>query len=351
MKIAIITGSAGLIGSQSVMFLSPHFHLIIGIDNNFRQYFFGKEASTQSKNTDLLNRCHNYLHKNIDIRNFNEMKKIFTEYGSDITLIIHSAAQPSHDWAAKDPITDFSVNANGTLNLLELARNYCHEAIFIYTSTNKVYGDRPNLLPIEECETRWEIDKNHPYFERGIDESMSIDNSKHSLFGVSKTAADLLAQEYGKYFGMKVGVFRCGCLTGPNHSGTELHGFLSYLIKCAVKKIPYTIHGYKGKQVRDNLHSSDLVNMFWCFYQNPRKGEVYNIGGGRHSNCSVIEALKIAEEIFGEKINYTYAETNRVGDHIWWISDISKFQQHFPSWNYSYTLEKIIEELISHYNT
>jgi len=345
MKIAIITGSAGLIGSESVDFLSSKFDKIIGIDNNLRAYFFGDNASTEWNRQHLEKTYANYLHYNSDIRNYLDMEKIFKEYSSDIKMIVHAAAQPSHDWAANEPITDFTVNANGTLNMLELTRLYCPTAVFIYTSTNKVYGDTPNFLPLVELETRWEIDKSHKYYEHGIDESMSIDNSKHSLFGASKLAADVMSQEYGRYFNMNVGVFRGGCLTGPNHSGTMLHGFLSYLMKCAISGDHYSIYGYKGKQVRDNIHSWDLVNMFWHFYQNPRQGEAYNAGGGRHSNCSMQEAIAISEKITGKKMNYSYSETNRIGDHIWYISDLSKFKSHYPAWNWKYNLEDILIQI------
>src|SRR5690606_26243257 len=259
---------------------------------------------------------------------------IFKEYSSDIKLIIHAAAQPSHDWAAKEPLTDFSVNAIGTLNLLELTRNYCPKAVFIFTSTNKVYGDTPNYLPLIEKEKRWEVDENHHFFKEGIDESMSIDQSKHSVFGASKVAADIMVQEYGKYFEINTGVFRGGCLTGPNHSGAQLHGFLAYLMKCVITGNHYTIFGYNGKQVRDNIHSYDLVNMFWHFYNNPKQGEVYNAGGSRFSNCSMLEAIDLCEKISGKKMNYSYAESNRIGDHIWYISDVSKFKSHYPDWNY-----------------
>jgi len=345
MKIAIITGSAGLIGSESVDFLSSKFDKIVGVDNNLRAYFFGENASTDWNRKHLEETYSNYVHYGADIRNFGEMEKIFKEYSSDIKLIVHTAAQPSHDWAANEPITDFTVNANGTLNMLELTRQYCPTAVFIYTSTNKVYGDTPNYLPLVELETRWEIDKSHKYFKYGIDESMSIDHSKHSLFGASKLAADVLSQEYGKYFNMNVGVFRGGCLTGPNHSGTMLHGFLSYLMKCAITGEHYTIYGYKGKQVRDNIHSWDLVNMFWQFYQKPRQGEAYNAGGGRHSNCSMQEAIAISEKITGKKMNYSYSETNRIGDHIWYISDLSKFKSHYPDWDWKYNLDDILTQI------
>jgi CDP-paratose 2-epimerase len=237
------------------------------------------------------------------------------------------------------------VNATGTLNMLEMNRQYCPEAVFIFTSTNKVYGDNPNYLPLIETDTRWEIDESHPYYKEGIDELMSIDHTKHSIFGASKLAADVLVQEYGRYFGMKTGVFRGGCLTGPNHSGAQLHGFLAYLMRCAITGQHYTIFGYKGKQVRDNIHSYDLVNMFWHFYQNPRPGEVYNAGGGRFSNCSMLEAITLCEQITGKKMNYSYSESNRIGDHIWYISDLSKFKAHYPGWTWQYGLNDILGQI------
>ncbi len=347
MNIAIITGSAGLIGSEAAVFLSSKFDKIIGIDNNLREYFFGAEASTEWNQQRLEQTISNYEHCKADIREVNDLEKIFKKYGIDIKLVIHTAAQPSHDWAANEPFTDFTVNANGTLNLLEMTRLNCPKAVFIFTSTNKVYGDTPNYLPLKELESRWEIDEHHSYFNHGIDELMSIDQCKHSLFGASKVAADILVQEYGKYFGMNMGVFRGGCLTGPNHSGAKLHGFLSYLMKCAITKEHYTIFGYKGKQVRDNIHSYDLVNMFWHFYQNPKQGEVYNAGGGRHSNCSMLEAIAMSEKITGHKMNYSYSETNRIGDHIWWISDLSKFKSHYPNWDYKFNINDILEQIHS----
>lgn len=345
MKVAIITGSAGLIGSESVHFFSNYFDKIIGIDNNMRQYFFGESASTLWNQRFLEDEISNYVHATIDIRNQDELGKLFAEYNSAIKLVIHTAAQPSHDWAANEPITDFSINANGTLCLLEMTRKFCPDATFIFTSTNKVYGDTPNNLPFVEKDRRWEISEDHPYFEEGIDENMSIDQSKHSLFGVSKVSADVMVQEYGRYFGMYTGVFRGGCLTGPNHSGAQLHGFLSYLMKCAITGDPYTIFGYKGKQVRDNIHSYDLVNMFSYFYQNPRQGEVYNAGGGRYSNCSVLEAIRICEEITNKEFNYTLSDQNRSGDHIWYISDLTKFKNHYPGWTWEYNLMDTMIEM------
>ncbi len=345
MNIALVTGSAGLIGSEAVAFFSDKFDLVVGIDNNLRQYFFGPEASTEWNRDRLQDRFANYAHRAADIRSVEQLSQIFQEFGTDIKLVLHTAAQPSHDWAAREPFTDFSVNATGTLNVLEMTRQHCPEAVFIFTSTNKVYGDNPNFLPLVETETRWEIAADHPYFENGIDEHLSIDHTKHSLFGASKVAADVLVQEYGRYFGMKTGVFRGGCLTGPNHSGAQLHGFLSYLMKCAIMGTPYTIFGYKGKQVRDNIHSYDLVNMFWHFYQNPRAGEVYNAGGGRYANCSMIEAIAVCEQISGNKLNVSYSDTNRVGDHIWYVSDLSKFKSHYPGWNWTYDLQETLVQI------
>jgi CDP-paratose 2-epimerase len=310
-----------------------------------RKYFFGEDASTSwnlQKLTEEFKK--NYTHFNIDIRDKDEINKIFKKYGHHIRLIVHTAAQPSHDWAAREPHTDFSINAVGTLNLLEATRIYSPSAVFIFTSTNKVYGDRPNALPLIEMENRWEIDSSHTY-ANGIREDMSIDQSLHSLFGASKVAADILVQEYGRYFNMYTVCFRGGCLTGPDHSAAELHGFLAYLMKCAATGKHYTVFGYKGKQVRDNIHSSDLINAFYEFQQNPRVGEVYNIGGGRFSNCSMLEAIKLCEEITGNKLHYSYNEQNRIGDHIWWISDNSKFSNHYPNWKQKYNIKDILTEI------
>lgn len=346
MSVLIVTGSAGLIGSEAVDFFAPHFDIVVGIDNNQRQHFFGEEASVKWNITRLSNQYNQYKHESVDIRDIGALRAIFNTYSSSIKLIIHAAAQPSHDWAAKEPLTDFAINAMGTANMLELTRLFCPEAVFIFTSTNKVYGDNPNLLPLVEENTRWEIDNAHPYYSKGINEEMSIDQCKHSLFGVSKLSADLMVQEYGQYFGMKTGVFRGGCLTGPNHSGTTLHGFLSYVAKCALTGEQYTIFGYKGKQVRDNIHSHDLVNMFQQFYTTPRSGEVYNAGGGRFANCSILEAIQICEQISGNKVNYIYSGENRIGDHVWYISDTSKFEEHYPSWKREYDLVTTIKEIL-----
>jgi CDP-paratose 2-epimerase len=343
--VLIVTGSAGLIGSETVIFFAQKGFTIVGIDNDMRAHFFGQEASTRWNRMQMEVRVPNYQHIEADIRDPEAMGHLFRRYGGAITGVIHTAAQPSHDWAARDPMLDFTVNANGTLVLLEMTRKYCPEAVFIFTSTNKVYGDTPNSLPLVELETRWEL-QNHPYAEHGIDEQMSIDQSKHSLFGASKVAADILVQEYGRYFGLKTGVFRGGCLTGPAHSGTELHGFLAYLAKCAVTGKPYTVLGYKGRQVRDNIHSHDLVQMLWHFFQAPLAGEVYNAGGSRHSNCSMQEAIGLCEELTGREMSIRYAQENRAGDHIWWISDVRKFRSHYPDWQYNYDIRGILEEIV-----
>lgn len=348
MDVAIVTGSNGLIGSESVRFLCQHKFKVIGIDNDMRRYFFGNDASTKWVETELVACNQEFKPYESDIRDFPEISKIFQEYGSDIKLVIHTAAQPSHDWAAKEPFTDFSINANGTLNMLEATRQYCFDAVFIFTSTNKVYGDNPNNLPLVELDTRWEIDSKHQYYKNGIDEKMSIDHCKHSIFGASKVAADVMVQEYGKYFGMKTGLIRGGCLTGPKHSAAELHGFLGYLMKCAITGTEYRIFGYKGKQVRDNIHSADLINAFWHFYNKPRCGEAYNMGGSRFSNCSMVEAINLCEKITGKKMNIKYTADNRIGDHIWWISDVSKFKNHYPEWELSRNVEDILVEIYEH---
>jgi CDP-paratose 2-epimerase len=349
MSIVLITGSAGLIGSEAVRFFSAKGFHCVGIDNDMRKVFFGDEASTDWNRKKLEEEIPQYTHTTEDIRNFEVLQNIFKKYGKDIVLVIHTAAQPSHDWAVKDPIADFTINANGTLNLLEATRLYAPKAVFIFTSTNKVYGDRPNRLPLVEKETRWELNPDHPYAEHGIPETMSIDENLHSIFGASKVAADVMAQEYGRYFGMKVGIFRGGCVTGPNHSGTKLHGFLSYLVKCAIEKTPYQIYGYKGKQVRDNIHSFDLVNMFWHFFQKPHEGEVYNVGGSRFANCSILEAMALTEKISGLKMQAHYIDTPRLGDHIWWVSDLRKFQSHYPEWQCLYRLEETLQQIIERF--
>ncbi len=348
MSIVLVTGSAGLIGSESVRFFCDLGYTVVGIDNNMRQVFFGEDASTTWNRDRLIEKYgERYIHHNKDIRNEEDMNELFKNYGKDISLIIHTAAQPSHDWAAQDPYMDFTVNANGTLVLIENTRKHCPDAVFIFCSTNKVYGDTPNYLPLVELEKRWEIDENHPYYQHGIDETMSIDQCKHSLFGASKAAADLVVQEYGRYFDMKTAIFRGGCLTGPSHSGTQLHGFLSYLMKCTMTGKHYSVFGYKGKQVRDNIHSYDLVNAFYHFYQAPRVAQVYNIGGSRFSNCSMIEGIELCEKIAEKKLNWSYEETNRIGDHIWWISDVQKFKAHYPQWDFKYNVEDILKEIFT----
>ena len=345
MQVAVITGSAGLIGSEAARFFARQGLTIIGLDNDMRRQFFGEDASTAWNRNRLQEELGDqYRHFDVDIRDAQAVNRLFAAHQGAIALIIHTAAQPSHDWAARDPQTDFSVNANGTLNLLEATRTYAADAPFIFTSTNKVYGDTPNRLPLLEQEQRWEIDPAHTY-AGGIREDMSIDQTLHSLFGASKVAADVLVQEYGRYFGMKTACFRGGCLTGPNHSGTQLHGFLAYLMKCTVTGTPYTVFGYKGKQVRDNIHSADLIRAFHEFYKAPRSGEVYNIGGGRFSNCSMLEGIDLCEQIAGRKLNWTYSEQNRVGDHIWWIGDNGKFASHYPDWALAYDVPRILREI------
>ena len=348
MSIILITGSSGLVGSESVNFFSKKGFDVIGIDNNLRKFFFGNEASTNNIKKQLLKKNKKFKHYNTDIRNYVGLEKIYKKFKKNISLIIHCAAQPSHDYGKNFPILDFNVNAAGTLNLLELTKKHCPNAPFIFMSRNKVYGDNPNRLNIIEKKNRWELKKNDKYF-KGIDEKFSIDSCTHSFFGVSKTYADLIVQEYGKNIGLKTVCFRGGCLTGPNHSSAKLHGFLSYLVKISLTKKKYSLIGYKGKQVRDNLHSYDLVNAFWEFFKKPKKGEVYNIGGGRYSNCSIIEALDLVEKIANISIKKDILKIPRVGDHIWYISNLSKFKKHYPNWQQKYNIKKIIEELIDNF--
>jgi CDP-paratose 2-epimerase len=345
MPVAIVTGSGGLIGSETARFLHEKGMDVVGIDNDMRSYFFGPEASTAWNTSRLESELPRYTHRNLDVRDEPAVQRVFSHYGGEVALVVHTAAQPSHDWAAREPATDFTVNANGTLVMLEAVRRNSPDAVFVFTSTNKVYGDTPNFLPLVEQDLRWEVEASHPYAEHGIDETMSIDSSKHSLFGASKVAADVLTQEYGRYFGLKTGTFRGGCLTGPGHSGAELHGFLAYLVKCILTGRRYTIYGYKGKQVRDNIHSHDLVTAFWEFFRDPRPGEVYNMGGSRHSNCSMLEAIGQATEICGRELDYVLTDQARSGDHIWWISDVRKFQLHYPGWKYEYDMTAILREI------
>ncbi|CAI2717227.1 NAD-dependent epimerase/dehydratase family protein [Nitrospina watsonii] len=343
--IAIVTGSSGMVGSEATEFLLDKGFIVHGIDNDMRSVFFGDEASTAWNERRLIETYPNYHHHSLDIRDRANLDKLFKLHEKDIKLIVHSAAQPSHDWAAEQAMTDFTVNANGTLVLLELARRYCPGAVFIYMSTNKVYGDQPNAFPFVEEDTRWELEAKHPYYANGIDESIGLDECTHSLFGVSKLAGDLMVQEFGRYFGMKTACFRAGCLTGSGHSGTELHGFLSYLMMCTMKKTPYKVFGYQGKQVRDNIHSRDVVEALYQFYLKPGVGKVYNMGGGRFSNCSMLEAIAICEQITGNKLNWDYIEKPRAGDHIWWISDMTRFKTDYPDWDIQYNLQQTFEEI------
>ena len=342
----LITGSTGLIGSATSFFYLGKKKQVIGIDNNLRKYFFGIKASNKWKEL-VLKKDKNYNHFSIDIRNKKKIFDIFKKYGKKIKSIIHTAAQPSHDWAAKEPFTDFEINANGTLNLLEAFRLFCPHATFIFTSTNKVYGDRPNNLPLIERKFRFEINKKHRFYHKGIDESMSLDQTTHSIFGTSKVSADVLVQEYGRYFNLKTVTFRGGCLTGENHSGAELHGFLSFLVKSVLNKRPYSIFGYKGKQVRDNIHSFDVVRAFDEFIKKPKYGgHVYNLGGGRNNSCSILEAINLLEKITDVKSKYKVFKQNRIGDHIWWITDNSKFKKDYPKWKIKYSLKNSLEQMV-----
>ena len=340
----MVTGSCGLVGSESVKFFLKKGYEVIGIDNNQRKEFFGIDGDTTTIKNQLV-KLKKYKHFKIDIRKKKLLENIFKKYSRNIKLIIHAAAQPSHDWAKNFPTIDFEINASSTLSLLELTKKFCPHSTFIFMSTNKVYGDNPNKLKLIEKKTRWEINKKE-FFFKGIDETMSIDNNTHSFFGVSKTYADLIVQEYGKNLGLNCACFRAGCITGPGHAGAKLHGFLSYLVKKSLLTKQYDIIGYKGKQVRDNIHSSDLINCFWEFFKKPKKGEIYNVGGGRFSNCSIIEALNSLEEMCKIKIIKKFHKVNRVGDHIWYISNMGKFKKHYPNWEQKYTTKKILKELI-----
>jgi CDP-paratose 2-epimerase len=345
MSLAIVTGSGGLIGSEAATHFGALGFDIVGVDNNMREAFFGPEGST-AWNVERVRSAlgTSYQHRDLDVRSASALDDLFEEFGPAVELVIHTAAQPSHDWAAREPLTDFHVNAVGTLNVLEAARRHCPEAVFIFTSTNKVYGDTPNSLPLVELERRYEIDSGHTY-SNGIREDMRMDASLHSVFGASKVAADVMVQEYGRYFEMKTVCFRGGTLTGPNHSAAELHGFLAYLMRCTMAGTPYRVFGYQGKQVRDAIHSRDLIRAFHEFFLAPRPGEVYNIGGGRTSNCSVLEAIDLCQDIAGEELAWTYEDTHRVGDHIWWIGDNGKFEEHYPEWHLEYDAERILKEI------
>ena len=344
-KHILITGSSGLVGSEAVSFFHKKNFIPIGIDNNSRKLFFGKDGCTNWKKKELTKNFKNFKHITADITKYNELEIIFKRYNKKITHIIHAAAQPSHDWAAKKPLVDFSINANGTLNMLDLTLKYSPKASFILVSTNKVYGDTPNSIKLIEKKKRFDVSTSNKFYH-GVDENMKIDNSLHSLFGVSKCSADLLAQEYGKNFGLNIGIFRAGCITGGSHSGVELHGFLNYLVKSNQNKIKYTIYGYKGKQVRDNIHSFDLVNCFWHFFKNPKKGKIYNIGGGRRNSCSILEAMSLIEKKTKNKFNYRLSKEVRKGDHQWYITNDNKFKKDFPNWKIKYSLSKILDQII-----
>lgn len=345
MPTAIVTGSGGLIGSESAAHFVHQGYDVVGLENDMRAQFFGPEASTQHTTDRLLSELgDSFRSLEVDIRDLDGVERVFAEHRHSLELVIHTAAQPSHDWAASDPQTDFAVNANGTLNLLDATRRQAPEATFIFCSTNKVYGDLPNALPLVENPSRLELPSDHRYF-RGIDTSMSIDSSTHSLFGVSKAAADLLVQEYGRYFDLPTVCFRGGCLTGPNHAGTRLHGFLSYLMRCTMTGEPYTVFGYGGRQVRDNIHSADLVAAFAAFHAAPRAAAVYNIGGGRASNCSMIEAIELCEEVAGRELDWELSDENRIGDHRWWISDLEPFRSDYPAWDITYDVRGVLEEI------
>ena len=345
MPTAIVTGSGGLIGSESAQHFVEAGYEVVGLDNDMRARFFGPSAST-TPTTGRLQRelGDSFRALDLDIRDREGIGRVFAEHAGSLQLVIHTAAQPSHDWAASDPQTDFTVNANGTLNLLDATRAHAPDATFIFCSTNKVYGDLPNFLPLVELPQRLELPDDHRY-HRGIDTTMSIDASTHSLFGVSKASADLLVQEYGRYFGMPTVCFRGGCLTGPNHAGAKLHGFLSYLMRCTMTGEPYTVFGYSGKQVRDNIHSADLVAAFEAFHGAPRPAAVYNIGGGRASNCSMLEAIEMCERIAGRELSWELSDENRIGDHRWWISDLDPFRRDYPGWDISYDIEDVLREI------
>ena len=347
MPTAVVSGSGGLVGSESVRRLIEAGWDVVGLENDMRAEFFGADASTEHVTRELVGRYQEFRSLEVDVRDATAVERAFSSAGGTVELIVHAAAQPSHDWAARDPQADFRVNANGTLNMLEATRNLAPDATFVFCSTNKVYGDTPNGLPLEDGPTRLELPPDHPYFD-GIDTTMSIDRSTHSLFGASKAAADLLVREYGRYFDMPTACFRCGCITGPSHAGAMLHGFLAYLMKCAVTGTPYTVFGYGGKQVRDNIHSADLVACFQAFHRSPRAAAVYNTGGGRESNCSMLEAIEACERIAGRELEWELSDEARMGDHRWWISDLEEFRADYPDWTLRYGIEKMLREIHDH---
>jgi len=340
---ALVTGSSGLIGSEAAVHFDRQGHEVVGVDNNMRREFFGPAGDTLWNLERLKRTTNRFTHAAMDIRDRMAIDELFNARRFD--LIVHCAAQPSHDKARDIPLLDFEVNALGTVNLLEATRQHCPEAVFVFMSTNKVYGDAPNEIPLKERKTRWEYARPEDF--DGVDENCRIDRTMHSLFGASKAAADLVAQEYGRYFGMKVGVFRGGCLTGPSHSGVELHGFLSYLVKVTLSGGTYTVFGYKGKQVRDNIHSHDVVRAIEEFAANPRPGEVYNLGGGRNNSISMLEAIKRIEQMTGRELVWRYVEEARKGDHICYISNLGKFRSHYPNWRVTRSLDSILEEMIA----
>lgn len=344
MPTAIVTGSGGLVGSEAVSRFVTRGFDVIGLDNDMRSFFFGPTASTRGRTESLVAAHPEFRPLDVDIRDREAVSRVFARHAGDLELVVHAAAQPSHDWAAANPRVDFDVNALGTLNMLEATRAAAPDATFVFLSTNKVYGDRPNSLPLVERETRVDLPDDHEYFG-GIDTSMSVDRCLHSLFGVSKVSADLMVQEYGRYFSMPTVCFRGGCLTGPGHAGAELHGFLSYLVRCTATEAPYTVFGYGGKQVRDNIHSSDLVRAIEAFHEAPKPGAVYNIGGGRANSCSVLEAIRLSQEVVGQELSWTLSDEPRIGDHHWWISDLSEFQADFPSWQQHYSLRDTVREI------
>jgi CDP-paratose 2-epimerase len=346
--VAIVTGSGGLIGSESVRYFAAEGFDVVGIDNDMRAYFFGPSASTALNTERMAAELGDAFHPlPLDIRDAEALERVFAKHAPRLELVVHTAAQPSHDWAASEPHTDFTVNASGTLNLLEAARRHAPDATFVFTSTNKVYGDAPNHLPLVELETRLELPEEHRWYG-GIDLEMSIDRCTHSLFGVSKAAADLLVQEYGRYFQMPTVCFRGGCLTGPQHAGAQLHGFLAYLMKCTVTGDSYTVFGYDGKQVRDNIHANDVVHAFHAFHRNPRPAAVYNLGGGRESNVSMIEAIELCQEIAGRELEHTYSPQARIGDHRWWISDLEAFKRDHPQWRLTTGIRAVLQEIYDH---
>jgi CDP-paratose 2-epimerase len=345
MPIAIVTGSGGLIGSESVRYFAHDGFDVVGCDNDMRAYFFGPDASTRPTNARLCEELgSSFRAVDLDVRDHDGVGRLFSQYGAEIELVVHTAAQPSHDWAAREPHTDFGVNAVGTLNLLEATRQRCPNATFIFTSTNKVYGDHPNHLPLVELDTRWELPEDHEWFD-GIPIEMSIDRCTHSVFGASKVAADVMVQEYGRYFDMPTVCFRGGCLTGPQHAGAQLHGFLAYLMKCTVTGDSYTIFGYKGKQVRDNIHAHDVVRAFHAFHKDPKPAAVYNLGGGRESNVSMLEAIELCQEIAGRELSYALSDQARIGDHQWYVSNFDAFKSDYPAWHLTYGIEDVLTDI------